>query len=550
MTTSNFIMATLNPNIGEQATKGLHSASEKPYQPYENTGLQPASDTPPSSPRLGRKIKNLAQRLRPGHRDQSPNTRVTAEHVEDTVVPAQPATPSRDSTTSIHQPETKPIGIDVMIVEGSDLSTPHNTIDENSPFAKHFQDVPYTIANSTDRIGTPETEEIERKETSLDRRTESEAVAVEELAPLIQDLRMQTERDSTVQPGTPPIQLSAVTPSKSPESKLEGQQQQHKDSSSDSMHDMSLQRGASEGTKEPPPSPEQQITEPDEVPLLDINGGDEGATPLIRLQQMLNAVISLGMNNPYLFIGLVLTAYPLWQLLLRLSTMLFADFGPLLLMSGLIAMLATWGGYYLYRGPSISPFGFFAVPESEMNLLESGGNADDLHGPSEPVSSESIEDLVHSHGQGKIEEGGVLHHFKEKVYEAVDPGQEMAGDVMFDDEGDEELVVFQDGAAAANTSGYESDTDQPGAVIEGVHHEKGLVEPAITQEDKSIITEATDKAKLAAETVKEMAHEAQHKVAQAVEIMEEDRKPPEEQLLDVGRDIEQMEAENRRAIAS
>lgn len=159
-----------------------------------------------------------------------------------------------------------------------------------------------------------------------------------------------------------------------------------------------------------------------------------------------------------------------------------------------------------------------SLPESELaqldpalattteSLLQSGEP-----GPSEPVSKESIDDLVHpSDLEDEEETEGVLAKVEHKIeealvkaqeglVEALDPGKEMVGEVTQETESGEQVVLPDTEGPMARAAhavteavkgkkeggigvgrvdpavdksgqgGYTSDSDVPGPVIEGVH---------------------------------------------------------------------------------
>jgi hypothetical protein len=162
------------------------------------------------------------------------------------------------------------------------------------------------------------------------------------------------------------------------------------------------------------------------------------------------------------------------------SSSTIKDFGPLLLLSGAVALAASvLATYTMTGGTSIVP-----LPEREMAQLDAedsssttgggiggGGEALDKNlppreqpGPSEPVSKESTEDLVRhpetaapagtkpTVGQKKIEGGGMLQKVehavggaataaKEGLLRVADPGQEMVGEVIQETDTGERVLL-------------------------------------------------------------------------------------------------------------
>ena len=206
----------------------------------------------------------------------------------------------------------------------------------------------------------------------------------------------------------------------------------------------------------------------------------------------------------------------------------FIELGPALFISGAIAIFATLLAYFMRGGggrgfpflplqisaSDVSPLGSTSSTAVDaVDAVAGGGGGDgggggggvDLPGPSEPVSPDSIEDLVrHPEPLNPTEEGGgggglldriehgvegAMSTIKEEVMEFLDPGQEMAGDVTIqettDDPGggggresggvEKGAVVFAEEKekerekrdekkekSEVSAGGYSSDSDVPG----------------------------------------------------------------------------------------
>jgi len=226
------------------------------------------------------------------------------------------------------------------------------------------------------------------------------------------------------------------------------------------------------------------------------------------------------------------------------SSSTFKEFGPLLLVSGAVALLASALATYTMTGiPSIVP-----LPERGLDAPDTpsttgggggGGGGESLDskfspeeqpGPSEPISKESTRDLVQhpetadptsqtrtaagqKKGEGVLQKvehavGSAATAAKKGVLGALDPGQEMVGEVILETDTGEKVLLpdtegpvhraedavvhaaekiknvvvgveskkTSSGAGAASgggggggMGGYSSDSDVPGPVIEGVH---------------------------------------------------------------------------------
>jgi len=225
------------------------------------------------------------------------------------------------------------------------------------------------------------------------------------------------------------------------------------------------------------------------------------------------------------------------------SSSTFKEFGPLLLVSGAVALIANALATYTMTGvPSFVPLplrGMAGLDPLETTSITGGGGGggesfdDNLppreqSGPSEPVMKESTRDLVQNpttadpasqtgKATGQKKEEGVLQKVehgvggaatgvKEGVLGALDPGQEMVGEVIQETDTGEKVLLSDTedpvhraedavvhaaekiiggvGAENKRTSsgggadaavqqsgmgGYTSDSDIPGPVIEGVY---------------------------------------------------------------------------------
>jgi len=186
----------------------------------------------------------------------------------------------------------------------------------------------------------------------------------------------------------------------------------------------------------------------------------------------------------YIVLGVLVTAWPAWKLLYRGATALFQDFAPILLMSGFIAGAATILGYLLYRSPldevSLAQADESSAVTGRTSMAAEGGGGggvegdeSTLMGHSEPVSGASIEDLITP--KPKKGEGGEEEHhgIYEKALEFFDPGKEMVGDVIMEEEEEGKAERGENAIGTSNddnNSGYQSDSDVPGVVLQGVHH--------------------------------------------------------------------------------
>ncbi len=153
------------------------------------------------------------------------------------------------------------------------------------------------------------------------------------------------------------------------------------------------------------------------------------------------------------------------------SSSTFKDFGPLLLLSGAVALVATvLATYTMTGGTSIVPLpgrtmAGLDAPDTASSVSGGGGSAGsgealdknlpprEQPGPSEPVSKEITEDLINSPPETtrkgeegvlqKVEHavGGAATAAKEGLVGAFDPGQEMVGEVTVETDTGEKMLL-------------------------------------------------------------------------------------------------------------
>ncbi|KAL4524911.1 hypothetical protein Ndes2526B_g07098 [Nannochloris sp. 'desiccata'] len=226
-------------------------------------------------------------------------------------------------------------------------------------------------------------------------------------------------------------------------------------------------RGHPKAMTHPLESPSGKIV----IPALEVP--DTIAVPKRRGtgRDVLQAIQTWVLANPILLFLLIVGTVSLTRaawVFFSSSSSTFKEFGPLLLVSGAVALVASvLATYTMTGGTSIVP-----LPERGMAGLDApditstagggggGGGGEPLDdnlppreqpGPSEPVSKESTGELVQNpeaadpasqarQAVGQRKEEGVLHKVehavggaataaKEKIMGGIDPGQEMVGEV-------------------------------------------------------------------------------------------------------------------------
>lgn len=259
---------------------------------------------------------------------------------------------------------------------------------------------------------------------------------------------------------------------------LEGEQKQHL------LKEKKLLTEEAQATK----TPSTLHTQPS--PLVEMNINMNTITnKMPRLYSAAKDSLTFLTAHVYIVLGVLVTVWPAWKLLYWGATKLFQDFAPILLISGGIAAAATVLGYLLYRSP-LEDVSLAQAEESSIVSEQSamaaaagrgGGGVEDestLMDHSEPVSGASIEDLITSNPKkGKAEGDEEEHHgIYERALEFLDPGKEMVGDLIIESEeqGEGERDGGENVIGTSNkdgeSSGYQSDSDVPGMVLQGVHH--------------------------------------------------------------------------------
>ncbi|KAI3425182.1 hypothetical protein D9Q98_008951 [Chlorella vulgaris] len=340
------------------------------------------------------------------------------------------------------------------------------------------------------------------------------------------------------------------------------------------------------GGRKPPVRLETGTTEGSEVgedaaAVEDL--GLQAISPAERMMLLITAGWAWARQRPAFTAGLVAMVPLLWAALGNGADAVFGEFGPLLLLSGAMALAAT---------TIARAMGWGRIRRDELQMIPEqppapGGAAASGQGVDAPeAETSSCDSTEEAWQEASGEDEGLLQKARHAVEKAakgalasVQPGGEQVGEVVQETESVQEaapgtgpgpsqlpLVTGHLEGQAGRESGYESDSEGPGPVLEGVHpaHQppgshteeeaagegrrwdssgeeiSAAVQPSLAGEQHpSLLTKAAVVGgQLASRTVGALRHAAAKMTGSAPE-----QQPAEQRLQDLQRSIAEMEAE-------